>query len=180
LEDLETAAIYGLNKNLSVSSKINSSNNLDHSNMLIMTDESENSSNFSLNKSSHSYNSSFDESTSPSRQTYNKTTDNDESSLNADKAESDCSNRISSISLPTWRQRHRDTFKSTMRRFHSAFISKSALTSSIDKNSKNSCKSENDCDDKDVINKNNKQVRQTFFSSSSICRLSLLIFVGAN
>jgi hypothetical protein len=164
LEDLETTPFFGLNKNLSVSSKINSSNNLDHSNMLIMTDESENSSNFSLNKSSHSYNSSFDESTSPSRQTYNnKATDNDESSLNADKAESDCSNRISSISLPTWRQRHRNTFKSTMRRFHSAFIAKSALTSSIDKNSKNSCKSENDCDDKDVINKSYKQVRQTIY-----------------
>ncbi len=154
--------------------KINSANNLDDQAVaLIMTDDSENSSNFSLNKSSHSYNdSSFDESTSPSRQAYKPVTkiatkkSNDEASSfkSLDAYDNQCVNRNSSVSPPTWRQRNRNTFKRTIRRFHSAFIAKAAFNGSINKDTKNSSKSENENDkgdEADIVNnnKNNKQVR---------------------
>ena len=164
--------IHGLSKNLLSKSKINSANNLDDQAVgLIMTDDSENSSNFSLNKSSHSYNdSSFDESTSPSRQAYKpdpkiatkKSNDEASSFKSLDAYDNECINRNSSVSPPTWRQRHRNTFKRTIRRFHSAFIAKGVFNGSINKDTKNSSKSENEKgDDTDVVsnNKNNKQVR---------------------
>ena len=139
-----------------------------------MTDDSENSSNFSLNKSSYN-DSSFDESTSPMRQAYKstmkntttKSSDDASSCKNLEIFDSECVNRKSSVSPPTWRQRHRNTFKRTIRRFHSVFIAKSVFTGGIDKNSKKNVKSENDNSDEeeedgDVNNKINKQVRTYF------------------
>ena len=107
---------------------ISNINNLD-SNILI-TDESENSSSFSLNKSSYSNNdSSHDESISPCRQS-DHAMKRSCNNLIQDKEES----RKSSISPPTWKQRHTNSFQRSLRRFHSAFIVKNIL-SNINKTS---------------------------------------------
>ena len=147
-EEIDKTNQFTINKHLSTNN-ISSISNLDK--LALATDDSDNSSSFSLNKSSYSNNdSSCDESTSNSRLAENNS-DNTHTEANDKRtaATNAATNRKSSVSPVS--RRHPNSFQRTIRRFHSAFIEKRFLG-----NNKNS-------EEENVNNKNNKVSCLVFF-----------------
>ena len=109
LEEVDKANFYfASGKTLSISNFVKVDSSINDTEV-----DSENSSSFSLTNNSCSYKS-------PCRNDVNKSARHE-----------------SSVSPPTWRQRHTNSFQRTLRRFHSAFMVKNILSNESNKTSAN-------------------------------------------